>query len=96
MDFKVSLQLHDFSGIATQVNILAEDITSLSRHNKGNLDVLGGLEARVKALRATNMHGASMKPWADRKVLTSPPSYTFASCLRHDITWLVAVLPRNS
>ena len=51
-----------------KVHVLSEDISSLSRHSKENLDVLGDLESRVKKLRDTNMHGSSTRPWADRQV----------------------------
>ena len=39
-----------------QVNVLSEDMCSLSRNSKESLDVLGDLESRLKKLRVTNMH----------------------------------------
>ncbi len=52
--------------------MLSEDICSLSRNSKENLDVLGDLESRVRKLRDTNMHGSSTRPWADRQVQAHP------------------------
>lgn len=54
--------------LPSKVNVLSEDLQSLSRNSKDNLDVLGQLETRVQKLRSTNMHGSPKRPWADRQV----------------------------
>jgi len=60
------------SFVHLKVHVLSEDICSLSRNSKENLDVLGDLESRVKKLRYTNIHGSSTRPWADRQVQAHP------------------------
>ncbi|CAM9361466.1 unnamed protein product [Ascophyllum nodosum] len=50
------------------VNVLSEDICSLSRNSKGHLGVLEDLRKRVTKLRSMNTNGSSKPPWADRQV----------------------------
>lgn len=51
-----------------KVNALSEDVCSLSRNSKENIDVLKDLEKRVQHLRSINTTGSSSRPWADRQV----------------------------
>ncbi|CAM9638943.1 unnamed protein product, partial [Ectocarpus fasciculatus] len=81
------------------VQVLSEDICSLSRHSKENLDTLGNLESRVQKLRYTNMHGASTRPWADRQVdvdlkvdLSRPNAMQFSTCSKCNASVLKKVL----